>query len=182
MTAPASPTAPGSPPASPAPGPSRSRYPYYVLLMLGLVNMMNYVDRNILSVLITPIKAEFGVSDEAMGLLTGFAFIVVHSLFGLPLARLADRTSRRTVIAAGVAVWSAMTAFMGMASSFAQLAFLRMGVGIGEAAGAPPSHSLLSDYFPAEKRATALSLFGMGVYAGTMFGYFAAGFLGQEFG
>lgn len=182
MTAPAPSTPSRTSSAPPAPEPPRGRYPYYVLLMLGLVNMMNYVDRNILSVLITPIKTEFGVSDEAMGLLTGLAFIVVHSLFGLPLARLADRTSRRTVIAAGVAVWSAMTAFMGMAGSFAQLAFLRMGVGIGEAAGAPPSHSLLSDYFPAEKRATALSLFGMGVYAGTMFGYFAAGSLGEEFG
>jgi len=164
------------------PAPATAAYSYYVLLMLGLVNMVNYVDRNILSVLITPIKAEFQVSDEAMGLLTGLAFIIVHSLFGLPLARLADRTSRRTVIAVGVAVWSTMTAVMGLASTFGQLLILRMGVGIGEAAGAPPSHSLLSDYFPPEKRATALSLFGMGIYAGTMFGYFAAGWLGEEFG
>ncbi len=158
------------------------RYPYYVLFMLGLVNMMNYVDRNILSVLITPIKQEFGLSDEAIGLLTGLAFMIVHCLFGLPLARLADRTTRKTVIAIGVAVWSAMTAMMGLASTFGQLLVMRMGVGIGEAAGAPPSHSLLSDYFPPEKRATALSLFGMGIYAGTMFGYFAAGWIGEQFG
>ena len=161
--------------------PSRG-YPYYVLLMLALVNMMNYVDRNILAVLLQPIKLEFGVSDEQLGLLTGFAFIVVHSLFGLPLARLADRTARRTVIAWGVAVWSAMTAAMGLATSFSQLLVLRMGVGIGEAAGAPPSHSLLSDYFPPERRATMLSLFGMGIYAGTMFGYFVAGWIGEQFG
>ena len=174
--------APRSDAPSTGSAPKTSAYSYYVLLMLALVNMINYVDRNILSVLIGPIKQEFQVSDEAMGLLTGLAFIIVHSLFGLPLARLADRTSRRTVVAVGVAVWSAMTAVMGLASSFGQLLFLRMGVGIGEAAGAPPSHSLLSDYFPPEKRATALSLFGMGVYAGTMFGYFAAGSLGEAFG
>ncbi|MEZ4281500.1 MAG: MFS transporter [Myxococcota bacterium] len=159
-----------------------SSYSYYVLAMLALVNMINYVDRNILSVLIGPIKQEFQVSDEAMGLLTGLAFMIVHCFFGLPLARIADRTSRRTVVAVGVAVWSAMTAVMGLAASFGQLLVLRMGVGIGEAAGAPPSHSLLSDYFPPEKRATALSLFGMGVYGGTMFGYFAAGWLGETFG
>ncbi len=108
--------------------------------------------------------------------------MIVHCLFGLPLARLADRTTRKTVIAIGVAVWSAMTAMMGLASTFGQLLVMRMGVGIGEAAGAPPSHSLLSDYFPPEKRATALSLFGMGIYAGTMFGYFAAGWIGEQFG
>lgn len=181
MSALSPPPAASSPNAA-AGAPAPSAYSYYVLLMLGLVNMLNYVDRNILSVLITPIKDEFQVSDEAMGLLTGLAFMVVHSLFGLPLARLADRTTRRTVIAVGVAVWSAMTAVMGLASSFGQLLFLRMGVGIGEAAGAPPSHSLLSDYFPPERRATALSLFGMGIYAGTMFGYFAAGSLGEQFG
>ena len=162
--------------------PATGRYAYYVLLMLALVNMVNYVDRNILSVLITPIKDEFGVSDEAMGLLTGLAFMIVHCLFGLPLARLADRTSRRTVVAIGVAVWSAMTAVMGLAASFGQLLFLRMGVGIGEAAGAPPSHSLLSDYFPPERRATALSLFGMGVYAGTMLGLSVGGWISEHYG
>ena len=176
------PSVPAAAPLASGTVPRTNAYSWYVLAMLALVNMINYVDRNILSVLIGPIKQEFGVSDEAMGLLTGLAFIIVHSLFGLPLARLADRTSRRTVVAVGVAVWSAMTAVMGLASSFGQLLFLRMGVGIGEAAGAPPSHSLLSDYFPPEKRATALSLFGMGVYAGTMFGYFAAGSLGEAFG
>ncbi len=162
--------------------PETGTYAYYVLFVLALVNMVNYIDRNILSVLITPIKDEFQVSDEAMGLLTGLAFMIVHCLFGLPLARLADQTSRRTVVAIGVAVWSAMTAVMGLAASFGQLLFLRMGVGIGEAAGAPPSHSLLSDYFPPERRATALSLFGMGVYAGTMFGLFAGGWISEHYG
>ncbi|MEZ4331394.1 MAG: MFS transporter [Myxococcota bacterium] len=171
------PPSPSLPPTATVP-----RYAWYVLLVLALVNMVNFVDRNILAVLLEPIKLEFGLSDKQLGLLTGFAFIVVHSAFGLPLARLADRTARRSVIAWGVAIWSAMTAAMGVATSYGQLLFLRMGVGIGEAAGAPPSHSLLSDYFPASKRATALSLFGMGVYAGTMFGYLAAGWMGDQFG
>jgi len=153
-----------------------------VLVVLGLVNMFNYVDRNILSVLVEPIKRDFALSDEQVGLITGFAFMVAHSLFGLPLAWIADRTKRRSVVALGVAAWSAMTAAMGLASTYGQLLFLRMGVGIGEAAGAPPSHSLLSDYFPPEKRATALSLFGLGVYGGIMFGYLAAGYVGEHFG
>ncbi len=157
-------------------------YAYYVLFALGLVNLFNYVDRHILSVLIQPVKDEFGVSDEAMGILTGMAFVIVHSLFGIPLARLADRTTRRTVVAIGVAVWSAMTALSGWAQSFWQLLVLRMGVGIGEAAGAPPSHSIISDYFPPQERATALSIYSMGVYAGIMFGYFAAGWITEAFG
>jgi len=160
----------------------RSTYPYYVLFALGLVNMFNYVDRHILSVLLVPVKEEFGVSDEWMGILTGMAFVIVHSIFGIPIARLADRTTRRTVVAIGVAVWSAMTALSGFAQAFWQLLVLRMGVGIGEAAGAPPSHSIISDYFEPAKRATALSLYSLGVYAGIMFGYFAAGWIGQNFG
>jgi predicted MFS family arabinose efflux permease len=159
-----------------------SKYPYYVLFVLGLVNLFNFVDRHILSVLIIPIQQEFGVSDEWMGILTGLAFVIVHSLFGIPLARLADRTTRRTVIAVGVAVWSAMTALTGLAQAFWQLLILRMGVGIGEAAGAPASHSLISDYFEPSRRATALSVYSIGVYAGIMFGYFAAGWIGENFG
>lgn len=165
-----------------APARARSAYPYYVLFVLGLVNLFNYVDRHILSVLIRPVQEEFGVSDEWMGVLTGLAFVIIHSIVGIPLARLADRTTRRSVIAVGVAVWSAMTVLTGVAQSFWQLVVLRMGVGIGEAAGAPPSHSLISDYFEPERRATALSIYSMGVYAGIMFGYFAAGLMGEAFG
>lgn len=157
-------------------------YAYYVLFALGLVNMFNYIDRHILSILLVPVQNDFGVSDESMGLLTGMAFVVVHSLFGIPLARLADRTTRRSVVAAGVAVWSTLTALSGAAQSFWQLLVLRMGVGIGEAAGAPPSHSLISDYFEPARRATALSIYSTGVYAGIMFGYFAAGWIGEHFG
>jgi len=157
-------------------------YPYYVLFALGLVNMFNYVDRHIVSVLLQPIKDEFGASDERMGLLTGTAFMLAHSLFAIPIARWADRSSRRSVIALGVAVWSAMTAASGLARSFVQLLVLRMGVGIGEAAAAPPSHSIISDYFEPARRATALALFSVGLYAGIMFGYIVAGVIGEAFG
>jgi predicted MFS family arabinose efflux permease len=159
-----------------------STYAYYVLFALGLVNMLNYVDRHILSILLQPVKQEFGVSDEWMGILTGMAFVLVHSLFGIPIARLADRTSRKAVIAMGVAIWSALTALSGAAQAFWQLLVLRMGVGIGEAAGAPPSHAMISDYFEPARRATALSIYSMGVFAGIMFGYFAAGWIGEHFG
>jgi predicted MFS family arabinose efflux permease len=108
--------------------------------------------------------------------------MLAHSLFAIPIARWADRGSRRTVIALGVAVWSAMTALSGLARAFWQLLVLRMGVGIGEAAGAPPAHSIISDYFEPARRATALALFSVGLYVGIMFGYIAAGWLGQHFG
>jgi predicted MFS family arabinose efflux permease len=153
-----------------------------VLGVLVAVNMFNFIDRQIVAVLLQQIKDEFRVSDEWLGLLTGMAFVLVHSLVGIPIARWADRGSRRTVIALGLAVWSAMTALSGASRSFAQLLFLRVGVGIGEAAGTPPSHSLISDYFPPERRARALSMQAMGLYGGIMFGYLVAGWLGQALG
>lgn len=154
----------------------------YVLAILLLVNMFNFVDRNIVSVLLNQIKADFGASDEQMGLLTGAVFMVVHSVMGIPFARWADRGARRTVVAVGLVVWSAMTTLSGFARSFAMLVVLRMGVGIGEAAGAPASHSMISDSFPPERRARALSIYGLGVYLGIMFGYLAAGWVGQALG
>jgi predicted MFS family arabinose efflux permease len=175
-------------PLTPAPGtpgaeaPHSRAYARYVLAVLVLVNMFNFVDRQIVAVLLQQIKQEFAVSDEWLGLLTGMAFVLVHAVVGIPIARWADRGSRRTVIAVGVAVWSAMTALSGAARSFGQLLLLRVGVGIGEAAGAPPSHSLISDYFPLERRARALSVQAMGLYGGIMFGYLVAGWLGQALG
>ncbi|MBW2267479.1 MAG: MFS transporter [Deltaproteobacteria bacterium] len=158
------------------------RSPRYVLAILLLVNTFNFVDRNIVSVLLNQIKADFSASDEQMGLLTGAVFMVVHSVMGIPLARWADRGTRRTVVAIGLAVWSTMTALSGFARSFGMLVFLRMGVGIGEASGAPASHSMISDSFAPEHRARALAIFGVGVYVGIMFGYLAAGWIGQALG
>jgi MFS family permease len=159
-----------------------SGYANYVLGVLVLMNLLNHVDRNIVSVLLEPIRADFQVSDEWMGLLTGMAFMLVHATMGIPIALWADRGSRRAIIALGLAVWSAMTALSGLARSFPQLLALRMGVGIGEAAGTPPSHSMISDYFPPERRATALATQALGLHAGIAFGYIAAGWLGHYFG
>jgi len=168
-------------PPSEAPEPSPG-YARYVLGVLVVVNLFNFIDRQIVYVLLQQIKLDFQVSDEALGLLTGLAFMVVHSIFGLPIARWADHGTRRNIIAIGVAVWSVMTAFSGVARSFGQLLFLRMGVGIGEAAGTPPSHSMISDYFPPEQRGRALAIYAVGLYLGIMFGYIAAGWIGEYFG
>jgi MFS family permease len=133
-------------------------------------------------VLLQQIRDEFHASDEWMGLLTGMAFMLVHATVGIPIALWADRGTRRTIVALGLAVWSAMTALSGWARSFPQLLGLRMGVGIGEAAGSPASQSMISDYFPPERRATALAVQAMGLHAGVAFGYVAAGWLGQLYG
>jgi len=156
-------------------------YANYVLGVLFVVYVSNFIDRQILSILVEPIKQEFGASDTAMGFLTGFAFALFYTFAGLPIARLADFWVRRSIIALGLTVWSAMTAFSGLAQSFTQLALARIGVGIGEAAGSPPSHSLISDYFPPERRATALAIYSTGIYVGAMFGYLAGGVIKQYF-
>ena len=157
-------------------------YANYVLAVLFAVSVFNFVDRQLVSVLLEPIKQEFQVSDAWMGALTGFAFMLVHSLVGIPLARWADRGDRRLILALGIAVWSALTAASGLARNFGLLLGARMGVGIGEAAGTPTAHSMISDYFPPERRATALAVYAMGIYVGIMFGYMAAGWLGERFG
>ena len=164
--------------SEPAPRP----YAHYVLGVLVLVNLFNFVDRQIVSVLLTQIQADFGASDEAMGVLTGLAFMLVHATLGLPIARWADRGTRKTILALGVTVWSTMTALSGAARSFPVLLGLRMGVGIGEAAGTPPAHSIISDYFPPERRGTALAWYAMGLHAGVAFGFLAAGWLGHYYG
>jgi MFS family permease len=157
-------------------------YANYVLGVLFLVYIFNFVDRQVLSILIQPIKEDLGVSDTAMGLLAGFAFALFYTAAGIPIARWADTGSRRLVIVFSLTVWSAMTAASGLARSFTQLALARIGVGIGEAGGTPPSHSLISDYFPPERRATALALYGNGIYIGSGLGIMAGGYLLTTFG
>lgn len=161
--------------------PSRA-YASYVLGLLFVVYVFNFVDRQILSILLEPIKRDLGVSDTAMGFLTGWAFAVFYTFAGIPIARFADRGVRRSVIAAGAALWSAMTALSGLAQGFVQLALARIGVGVGEAACSPPAHSLLSDYFPPERRATALAIYASGIHFGTAFGYLAGGWINEAFG
>ena len=153
--------------------------------MLGLLVVLyviNYIDRQILSVLLEPIKQDLGVSDTAMGLLTGLAFALFYTTAGIPIARMADRGSRRNVIVVGVLVWSAMTAVCGLARNFLQLAVARIGVGIGEATLSPAAHSLIADAFPPERRATALATYNIGGNIGIMLGFVLGGFIGEAFG
>jgi MFS family permease len=153
-----------------------------VLALLFAVYLSNHVDRQILSTLIEPIKKEFGASDTMMGFLTGPAFAIFFATAGLPIARWADRGTRRTIIAIAAAIWSALTALSGMVTSYAQLALLRVGVGVGEAGCAPPSHSLIADYFPAQKRGRALGAYMAGGTAGSAFGLFLGGLIASAFG
>jgi predicted MFS family arabinose efflux permease len=157
-------------------------YSNYVLGLLFVVYVFNFIDRQVLSILLDDIKADIGVSDTYMGFLTGFAFALFYTFAGIPIARLADRSSRRTIIAAGLFIWSGMTAASGLVRNFTELALARVGVGIGEAAGSPPAHSLLSDYFPPERRATAMSIYATGVYVGVMLAFVGGGWLSEHFG
>lgn len=149
---------------------------------MACVTALNVMDRQLLSVLIEPIKQEFGVSDRAMGLLTGTAFALLHGTAGIPIGLAADRGTRRTIIAAGLAVWSALTCMTGLARSFAEIFAIRIGVGIGEAAGGAPAQSLLSDTFPPERRATALSILALGGPIGSIVAFGAGGWLADAYG
>jgi MFS family permease len=133
-------------------------YSRYVLAVLVVVYVFNFIDRQILSILAEHIKADLGVTDAQMGFLYGTAFAVFYAVFGIPLGRLADVWDRRRLIAWGLAAWSAMTALSGLARNFPQLALARFGVGVGEASASPAAYSLLSDYFPRARRATALAI------------------------
>ena len=157
-------------------------YAYYVLAVLFVVYVFNFIDRQILSILLQPIKEDLQVSDTAMGFLTGFAFAIFYAIAGLPLARVADRWVRRSLIALSLATWSLMTAASGLARNFTDLALARVGVGIGEAGCTPPAHSLLSDYFPPEKRATVLAVYACGIYMGVGLGFWLGGWLNDAFG
>ena len=156
-------------------------YAWYVLALLSLTYVLNFIDRQILAMLIEPIKKEFGVSDTAMGFLSGFAFVFFYSVVGIPIARWADRGSRKLIITLALTIWSGMTAACGLARNFVELAIIRVLVGVGEAGGSPPAHSLISDYFPVHKRATALSIYACGVYAGAALAFLAGGYLVQNY-
>ena len=133
-----------------------------VLALLLLAYIFNFLDRQILGILLEPIKADLQFTDSQLGVLTGPAFALVYSLVGVPLAVLADRTSRSGVITAALAAWSGFTALCGMAGSFWQLFLFRLGVGLGEAGGVAPSYALFADYFPAERRGRGLGIFSLG--------------------
>ena len=163
-------------PVVPEPAPEvGGPYAYYVLGVLFVMYLFNFLDRQLLAILLQPIKEDLKISDTALGFLTGFAFAVFYTFAGLPLARLADRWVRRSLIAISTATWSIMTVACGLAQGFTGLALARIGVGIGEAGATPPAHSLLSDYFPPGKRATVLAIYASSVPVGSGLGYWLGG-------
>ncbi len=154
----------------------------YVLGVLVVVYTFNFVDRQILSILLEPIKNELQLSDTQLGFLTGFAFAAFYATLGIPIARLADRTNRRNLIAVALVVWSGMTALSGIATNYWQLLLARIGVGVGEAGCSPAAHSMVADYFPAHQRATALGIYSLGIPVGILFGFLAGGWINEIFG
>lgn len=150
------------------------RYRYYVLGVLVVVYTLNFLDRQILGILAGPIKTELELSDTELGLMGGIAFSVLYSTLGIPIAWLADRSSRTRIITWALALWSGFTALCGFATGFWHLFLARIGVGIGEAGGVAPSYSMISDYFPKEQRARAFSVYSLGIPigmgAGILFG------------
>lgn len=155
---------------------------YYLLGFLTVIYAVNFVDRQLLAILQEPIKADLGLSDGQLGLLTGFAFAIFYVTAGLPIARYADRGNRRNIIAVVLGLWSLMTALSGLAQNYTQLLLARIGVGVGEAGCSPPAHSMLSDVFPPAKRATALSMYSSGINIGILFGFLLGGWLNEFFG
>ncbi|MDX2042820.1 MAG: MFS transporter [Acidobacteriota bacterium] len=142
-------------------------YAWYVVGVLTLVYVFSFIDRQILNLLVKPIRRDLAITDFQMGLLMGPAFAVFYTLFGIPLGRLADSKSRRAIIAIGFVVWSFFTAMCGVAKNFWHMAAARVGVGVGEGALSPAAYSIIADYFTPQRRATAISVYSMGIYIGS---------------
>lgn len=157
-------------------------YRSYMLAVLTVVYIFNFIDRQILVILQEDIKAELLLSDTQLGLLSGLSFAIFYVTFGIPIARWADKGTRRNIVALAVGTWSLMTALCGLVGNYAQLLAARIGVGVGEAGGSPPAHSMISDLFPPEERATALSIYSMGINFGILFGFVIGGWVNDFFG
>jgi len=164
------------------PGRSATGYSYFVVWFLAVVYTMNFLDRQIVSILGKQISTELHLTKTQFGLLGGTFFAVLYTTCGIAVAYMADRMSRKWIIALACAVWSLFTALCGTAQTFTQILFYRMGVGFGEAGGSPPSYSLISDYFPANKRGTGLAIYSLGVPLGSMIGAFAGGKIAVAYG
>ncbi len=156
--------------------------PRLALAILLAVYCFNFIDRTIVSILQEPLKHDLGLSDTQLGLISGTAFALFYSTLGVPIARIAERVDRPRIIAIALATWSLMTMLCGFASNFLQLFLCRVAVGIGEAGGTPPAHALLSEIFPPERRATAISIYSLGVPLGILFGAVAGGAIGEALG
>ncbi|MFK7865073.1 MAG: spinster family MFS transporter [Pseudohongiellaceae bacterium] len=159
----------------------RPAYRYLVLGILTTVYISNFVDRQVINILASYIIEDLQLTDGQFGMLSGLAFALIYTSLGIPIARLADISNRRNIIAISVGIWSVMTALCGAANNFTQLFMARFGVGIGEAGGSPPAHSIVSDIFPANQRATALSIYSFGVYGGILVGTVGGAYLVQYF-
>ncbi len=161
---------------------ARSWYKWYVVGVLTAVYASSQVDRQIMGILLEPIKLELGASDTQMGFLIGLTFAVFYATLGMPIAMLADRSNRRNIITAAISIWSVMTVVCGYAANFLQLALARIGVGVGEAGSSPPSHSIIADLFGPEHRGTAMGVFALGVNIGLLIAYLAGGWLTENWG
>ena len=161
---------------------AKPSYRWYVLIMLAVMYAFSIMDRQILSILLEDIRAEFVLTDLQLGLLSGVAFALFYATLGIPIARLADRYSRVNIISIAVALWSVMTALCGAASSFWYLFLARVGVGVGEAGGNPPAHSVISDYFNKDERSFALSVYTSGAALGLLLGLVTGGFIAEYYG
>lgn len=152
------------------------------LALLTLTYFFSFMDRQILAILLEPIKRDLTLNDTQLGLLSGLVFAIFYATLGIPIARLADRSNRRNIIAASLAVWSVMTALCGVAQNFTHLLLARIGVGVGEAGSGPPSQSIIADLYPPEKRASAMAIYSLGVLLGGGLGIMIGGNVAHAYG
>jgi MFS family permease len=155
---------------------------HYALAILTVTYVFNFVDRQLLAILLEPIKTEFGASDSAMGLLYGLAFSLFYATLAIPVARFADKSNRRNILAVAAGLWSIMTVACGFAANFWQMLGLRIGVAVGEAGGVPPSQSMVNDLYPPEQRARAMAVFSSATFIGTLIAMVGGALIAQKYG
>src|SRR5678816_558073 len=174
---------PGAAPAATAEAmPFTRAYTRYAMGLLLAIYIVNFLDRQVVNILAEPIKNDLGLADWQLGLMSGLAFAVFYTFLGIPIARMAERKNRAFIIGGAVAVWSGFTALCATATSFAQLIVYRIGVGVGEAGCTPPAHSLIVDYVPKDKRASALAFYSMGTPIGGLVGLIMGGLVADAYG
>lgn len=162
--------------------PLTTGYRRYALWMLMIIYTLNFLDRSVVNILAEPIKEDLGLSDTQLGMMSGFAFAVFYTVLGIPIARYAEKANRPVIIGVSVAAWSAFTVLSGLAQNFWQLILARIGVGVGEAGCSPPAHSLIVDYVPKEKRASAIAFYSIGTPLGSLLGLLLGGLIAESYG
>ncbi len=178
----AAPPAGASAPEAPAIKVVSAGYRSYALGLLLVIYIFNFIDRQVVNILAEPIKNELNLEDWQLGMMSGFAFAIFYTILGLPIAQLAERRNRPAIIATALAFWSVFTALCGLAQNFVHLVLARIGVGVGEAGCTPPAHSLITDYVPKEKRASALAFYSMGTPIGGLLGTSLGGVIADAYG